>query len=107
MSMGEDYRPTNSPQVLSIERYAHCARSRQLLAVSCGGASAVSGDGPGCRPAHRPTVVSTRHRTVKPNHGHTRFSAENIRDNGPTIATRTPVRSILCRLLRSLVELSL
>jgi hypothetical protein len=56
--MCEGHIPKLSPQTLSVGR-AHCARSRQLLAVSWGGVSAatVSGVGPLCRPAHHGAVV--------------------------------------------------
>src|SRR6267142_3520346 len=55
--MYEGHTPKLSPQTLSVVR-AHCARSRQSLAVSCGGVSAaVSGAGPLCRPGHHGAVV--------------------------------------------------
>jgi hypothetical protein len=50
--------PKLSPQPWSVGRKAQCARSRQSLAVSCGGgeASVISGVGPGGRRPYSPTA---------------------------------------------------
>jgi len=76
------HSPKLSPQLWSVGRKAQCARSRQLLAVSCGGgeasdasASVISGVGPGGRRPHSPVglllarVIGQDNQ--KPGHVHT------------------------------------